>query len=125
MVLTLTEFGRTTIENNSYGTDHAEAGVMFAAGGGINGGVYQCDGNDPILPWATGMDGAMFHTDGRYLSRTVDYRSVLGEIIRDHLGATDAQLDKIIPGYANPAESLRAGGLSIDGQPVAGELGLI
>jgi uncharacterized protein (DUF1501 family) len=33
LVVTMTEFGRTSEENGSRGTDHAESGVMFAAGG--------------------------------------------------------------------------------------------
>jgi len=41
----------------------------------------------------------------------VDYRSVLGRVVRDHLGATQNQLNRIIPGYANEAqEHLLAGG---------------
>jgi uncharacterized protein (DUF1501 family) len=125
VVVTLTEFGRTTEENGSLGTDHAEGGTIFVAGGGVNGGVYQCDGNDPTIPWATGPSGAMFDIDSRDLSRSVDYRSVLGEIIRDHLGASQTQLNSIIPGYASPAEVLLDGGLSFDGTQIAGELGLI
>jgi hypothetical protein len=61
-----------------------------------------------------------------YLRRAYDYRSVLGEIIRDHLGASQAQLNRIIPGYANPTEYLAGGGpSSIDGVQIGGELGLI
>ena len=67
----------------------------------------------------------MFAVDGRYLERSVDYRSVLGELVRDHLGATQTELDAIIPGYADPAESLLAGGASIDGTSIKGELGLV
>ena len=54
-----------------------------------------------------------------------DYRQVLGEIIRNHLGATQDQLNRIIPGYANPAENLLAGGVSIDGRQIRGELGIL
>jgi uncharacterized protein (DUF1501 family) len=124
VVVTLTEFGRTTIENADLGTDHAEAGVMFVAGGGVNGGVYNCSPNDPV-PWVTGASGSMFGVNGRYLRRATDYRQVLGEIIRDHLGATQTQLNRIISGYANPAERLLAGGTSIDGTEIRGELGII
>src|SRR5688500_20271772 len=37
VIVTLSEFGRTTIENDDSGTDHAEAGMMFVAGGGVKG----------------------------------------------------------------------------------------
>ena len=86
VVVTLTEFGRTTVENESTGTDHAESGVMFLSGGPVAGGVYHCDANAASLPWVIGDTGSMFETNGRYLSRAVDYRSILGELVRDHLG---------------------------------------
>ncbi len=67
----------------------------------------------------------MFDINGRYLSRSADYRSVMGEIIREHLGVSQAQLDRIIPGYADPSESLLVAGTSFDGASIAGELGLL
>lgn len=137
VVVTLTEFGRTTIENADLGTDHAEANVMFVAGGAVKGfvagspnpvrsGVFNCgpSGSDPI-GWTPGPGGAMFGVNGRYLKRVTDYRQVLGEIIRKHLGATQNQLNRIIPGYANPAENLLNGGASTDGTPIRAELGIL
>lgn len=132
VVVTLTEFGRTTIENTTLGTDHAEAGVMLAAGGSIKGynaglarsGVFNCSPSDSI-PWVDGGSGSMFGVNGRYLRRTTDYRQVLGEIIRKHLGSTQNQLNRIIPGYADPLERLLAGGTSTDGTQIRGELGLL
>ena len=140
MVVTLSEFGRTTVQNSNDGTDHAEAGVMFVAGGGVAGfragenrsGVHGCSPSDPV-PWVTGppdqaggVDGSMFGVSNRYLKRCVDYRSVLGELIRDHLGATQGQLDRILPGYADPSECLAAGGTSAkDGTSIVGEVGLV
>jgi len=132
VVVTLSEFGRTTVENSNNGTDHAEAGVMFVAGGGIRGGMIGGSPGDP-LPWVVGppdqggnADGSMFGVSNRYLKRCVDYRSVLGKLIRDHLGATPGQLDRIIPGYAEPGENLLAGGISAkDSTPILGEPGLL
>ena len=47
-------------------------------------------------------------------------------LIRDHLGATQAQLDRIIPGYTNRAENLKSGGIALkDNTRVAGELGIV
>jgi len=118
VVITLSEFGRTTIQNTDVGTDHAEASAMFVAGGGIQGygktpantGVFGCSPGDSI-PWVTGNSGSMFGIDNRYLKRIYDFRSVLGEIIRKHLGATDAQLGRIIPGYLDEGnQHLRNGG---------------
>jgi uncharacterized protein (DUF1501 family) len=110
IVVTLSEFGRTSRQNSDMGTDHAEASLMWVAGGSVKGynagnpsGVFGCSTSDSI-PWVPGNTGSMFQVSGSYLKRTCDYRSVLGEIIRKHLGATQNQLNRIIPGYANEAQ---------------------
>lgn len=148
VVVTLSEFGRTSVENSDKGTDHAEAGAMFVAGGAVQGynnankatanasGVFGCHTGENI-PWITGprttniatcgtMFGANTGVTAGYLRRSCDYRSVLGEVIRDHLGATQAQLNRIIPGYANPGENLKTGGASsVDGVQIRGEVGIL
>lgn len=133
-VVTLSEFGRTTVENSDQGTDHAEAGVMFVAGGGVKGyqagrnAVFGCSPNDTV-PWVPGTaagTSSMFGASSRYLKRAYDYRSVLGKLIRDHLGATQSQLNNIIPGYANVGENLMLGGRSSkDGVTIMGEPDII
>ncbi|MBM3846186.1 MAG: DUF1501 domain-containing protein, partial [Verrucomicrobia bacterium] len=133
VVVTLTEFGRTTQDNDDGGTDHAEAGVMWVAGGSVKGytasrsGIFGCHPNDRVK-WITGPedqaigDGSMFGVSNRYLKRAYDYRSVLGRIIRGHLGSTQQQLDRIVPGYAISGEMLLAGGTSsVDNTPIMGE----
>jgi uncharacterized protein (DUF1501 family) len=130
VVITLSEFGRTTVENSDAGTDHAEAGAMFVAGGAVKGyaggrsGVFGCSPNDTV-PWVTGQTAgtsSMFGASSRYLKRAYDYRSVLGKLIRNHLGATQEQLNRIIPGYAISGENLMAGGRSSkDGVTIMGE----
>jgi len=92
LVVTMTEFGRTSEENGSGGTDHAESGVMFLAGGGVRGGVYNCD----ATTWGP---GDMFSAKERYLARRTDFRSVFGEIFTGHFGDSPPVLDKIMPGY--------------------------
>ena len=151
VVVTLSEFGRTSAENSDNGTDHAEAGVMYVAGGGVKGygkgnatGVFGCSPSEPV-PWKPGPRttnggtcGTMFaagFAEGAgtvnpvtagYLRRSIDYRSVLGEVIRKHLGATQNQLNNIIPGYANAGEALLGGGTStVDGTAIRGELGIL
>ena len=131
VVITLSEFGRTTVENASAGTDHAEAGVMFIAGGAVNGynkttphsGVFGCSPSDSYngqsIPWTPGLAGSMFGASSRYLKRAVDYRSVLGKLIRDHLGATQNQLNQIIPGRRQSARTLV--GVTSHGVPIFGE----
>ena len=92
LVVTMTEFGRTSEENGSNGTDHAEASVMFAAGGCVKGGVYNCDES-------TWKDGDMFSKRGRYLARKTDFRAVFGEVFMKHFGDSRESLDITMPGY--------------------------
>jgi len=132
VVVTLSEFGRTTIQNSDVGTDHAEAGVMFIGGGAIKGynkgnpyGVFNCGLSD-LVPWVPGTSGSMFGVQGRYLQRCTDYRSVLGEIIRKHLGASQAQVNRIIPGYVTEPEIAGQRVVaSSGGTPIIGEVGIL
>ncbi len=93
IVVTMTEFGRTSKENGGKGTDHAESSVMFVAGGGVKGGVYNCDADR----WKS---GDLFSEKGRYLARKTDFRAVFGEIFLKHFGDDRALLDKVVPGYS-------------------------
>ncbi|MCP5518111.1 MAG: DUF1501 domain-containing protein [Verrucomicrobiales bacterium] len=101
LIVTMTEFGRTSEENGSRGTDHAESSVMFAAGGGVRGGVYNCDGQ-------TWEPGAMFSERGRYLARRTDFRAVFGEIFTRHFGDSPDLLESIMPGYSEAATATPA-----------------
>jgi uncharacterized protein (DUF1501 family) len=94
IVVTMSEFGRTTEENGNRGTDHGEATCMFVMGGGVQGGVYNADP-------ATWSHGDLFSTaSGRYVAHRTDYRSVYAEIIRKHLGDPAGRIDAVIPGYS-------------------------
>src|SRR6185436_17450565 len=72
VVVTFSEFGRTTVENSDLGTDHAEANVMFVAGGNVKGydaglnrsGVYGCSPSDAINPWKVGPRTTNYGTCG-------------------------------------------------------------
>ena len=85
IVVTMTEFGRTSKENGSQGTDHAYATVMFLAGGAVNGGVYNCDSS-------TWRNGDMFSKKDRYVDHVTDYRAVFADVFKwmgnDNLPAT-------------------------------------
>lgn len=100
LVVTLTEFGRTSLENGSRGTDHGASTAMFVAGGSVAGGVYNCDAST----WAT---GDLFTENGRYVAANSDYRAIFAEIFQQHFGDDPAMMDSFIPGYdaaaaANP-----------------------
>ena len=94
LVVTLSEFGRTTLENGSVGTDHAAASCMFAAGGTVNGGVYNCDSGS----WPPGV---MTAVQNRYLLEETDFRAVFWEILRDHMGAGGSVADSIFANYTS------------------------
>lgn len=88
VVLTMSEFGRTARENGNRGTDHGHANCMFVMGGDVKGGrVY---GRWPGL-----ADHQL--NEGRDLALTTDFRSVVGEILTQHLGVTD--LKAVFPGF--------------------------
>jgi len=93
IIVTMSEFGRTSRENGSQGTDHGHACAMFVAGGPVRGGVYNCD--DRL--W---LPGDLFSARDRYLDRHTDFRAVFAEIFRQHFGTTDETLETVIPGYA-------------------------
>jgi uncharacterized protein (DUF1501 family) len=91
-IVTYSEFGRTSRENGSLGTDHGQATFSLVAGGSVNGGVYNCDG----ASWAP---GSMFSVDGQYLAHVTDFRAIFWELLRDHMGANPVARDTIFPGY--------------------------
>ena len=94
LVVTMSEFGRTSEQNGNLGTDHGESTAMFALGGGVQGGVYNCDRDT----WA---NGDLFSTpEGRYVAHRTDFRQIYAEIISRHLGDPDGRVDAIIPGYS-------------------------
>jgi uncharacterized protein (DUF1501 family) len=87
VVVTMSEFGRTAAENGNAGTDHGHGGVMMVMGGPVRGGsVY---GRWP------GLEPEQLF-EGRDLEVTTDYRDVLSELVRGHLGQNP---DKVFPDY--------------------------
>jgi len=88
--VSMSEFGRTAHENGNRGTDHGHANCMFVMGGDVKGGkVY--------TRWPGMNDGQLYQD--RDLAVTTDYRSVLGEIMTQHMG--DRDLKAVFPGFEN------------------------
>lgn len=87
VVVTMSEFGRTAAENGNAGTDHGHGGVMMVMGGPVKGrSIY---GKWP------GLEPEQLF-EGRDLAVTTDYRDVLSEIVRRHLGQNP---DQVFPGF--------------------------
>ncbi|HUS07643.1 MAG TPA: DUF1501 domain-containing protein [Bryobacteraceae bacterium] len=91
VLVTMSEFGRTARENGNRGTDHGHANLMFVMGGGVRGGkVY---GEWPGLAQEQLYEGCD-------LNLTTDFRDVLGELVTQHLGASD--VTRVFPEYSQP-----------------------
>jgi uncharacterized protein (DUF1501 family) len=84
LILTMSDFGRTAAENGTGGTDHGWANCMLAVGGSLAtksaGGIIK-----PVLSKWPGLAKEQLH-QGRDLLHTTDFRDVLGEVVKVHLG---------------------------------------
>ncbi len=97
VVITLSEFGRTSQQNANLGTDHGESTCMFLMGGAVNGGVYNCSPER----WE---NGDLFSTTNRrYVAHRTDFRAVYHELLTRHLGDPDGKIDTVIPNYTGLA----------------------
>jgi len=88
VLVTMSEFGRTVEENGNGGTDHGHGSFMMVIGGPVHGGkVYG--------KWPGLEKDQLF--EGRDLAVTTDYREVLSELVRGHLGQQN--LNAVFPGF--------------------------
>src|ERR1700685_4453398 len=88
VLVTMSEFGRTVEENGDAGTDHGHGGLMMVLGGAVRGGKIYGE-------WP-GLEKEQLY-EGRDLAVTTDFRTVLSELVRGHLGRTD--LSSVFPGF--------------------------
>ena len=84
-VVTLTEFGRSLVENGSGGVDHGHGQAVLLLGGGVQGG--QVHGT-----WPTLEDDAL---EGGDLAGTTDYRQILAEILEKR--CQGSQMSTVFP----------------------------
>lgn len=82
-----TEFGRTSEENGSFGTDHGFASAWMLLSNAVNGGIY---GQWP------GLEEAQLER-GRFLAMSTDYRDIYADILTGFLGNTE--LATVLPGH--------------------------
>jgi uncharacterized protein (DUF1501 family) len=94
VVVTMSEFGRTVEENGTGGTDHGHGSLMMVLGGTVRGGKIYGE-------WPGLEKEQLF--EGRDLAVTTDFRTVLSELVRGHLGRND--LSPVFPGF-KPGPSL-------------------
>lgn len=91
--LVMTEFGRTTFQNGTIGTDHGYGSVAFVMSDGVKA---------PVVPtgWFPASATAPFYTtaeSSRALPRLIEHRQVFGEVLRKRFGLTN--LNNALPGY--------------------------
>jgi len=96
VVATLTDFGRTAAENGTGGTDHGWANCMLVAGGAVKRAAEARVAASPIVTKWPGLGPDQLH-DKRDLLHTTDFRDVLAELVRVHLG--NANLEKVLPAH--------------------------
>ena len=77
VIVTMSEFGRTAEENGNGGTDHGHGSMMMVMGGPVSGGKIYGE-------WPGLAKEQLF--EGRDLAVTTDFRTVLSELVRGHLG---------------------------------------
>lgn len=87
-LVVMSEFGRSVLENASYGSDHGRAGAMWIMGSAVAGGRVTT-----IWP---GLELDQLY-DRRDLQVTIDYRDILSEILQRKLG--NNRLDLVFPGF--------------------------
>ena len=87
VVVAITEFGRTARPNGNRGTDHGTAGTTFLFGGALKGGRM-------VHKWPGLNDADLYQ--GRDLRPTIDIRSVMKGVLREHYGISKSSLDRMI-----------------------------
>jgi uncharacterized protein (DUF1501 family) len=84
-VVTLTEFGRSLVENGSGGVDHGHGQAVLLLGGGVDGGKVHGT-------WPTLEKDALAGGD---LAGTTDYRQILAEILEKR--CQGSQMSAVFP----------------------------
>jgi uncharacterized protein (DUF1501 family) len=89
VIVVLSEFGRTSAENGTRGTDHGFGNAMWLLGNRVNGGRWHGQ-------WTGLAPGNL--NEGRDLPAHHDYRAVLAQVLRGTFALNDAQLSAALPG---------------------------
>jgi len=89
VILVMSEFGRTSAENGTRGTDHGFGNALWLIGNRVAGGRWHGD-------W-TGLARGNLN-EGRDLPAHHDYRAVLAQVLRASLSLGDSRLADLLPG---------------------------
>ncbi len=88
VVVVMSEFGRTALENGTRGTDHGYGNAMWLVGNRVNGGRWHGQ-------W-TGLARGNLN-EARDLPAHHDYRAVLAQVMRNTFRMTDTALANVLP----------------------------
>lgn len=99
VVVVMSEFGRTAVENGTKGTDHGYGNAMWLVGSNVNGGRWHGQ-------W-TGLARGNLN-EARDLPAHHDYRAVLAQVLRWTFAMPDSSLASVLPGarWDNRLDSL-------------------
>ena len=89
VIAVMSEFGRTSAENGTRGTDHGHGNAMWLVGDAVQGGRWHGQ-------WA-GLARGNLH-EGRDLPVLHDFRGVLSQLLRRNFGLTESQIANVFPG---------------------------
>lgn len=88
LVMTHSEFGRSIVENDGFGTDHGKAGTHFMLGGKVKGGLVGTQAPlSSVVTTAPGLLGLPYQTD---------FRQVYASVMQDWWGVPRATSDAVI-----------------------------
>ena len=91
VVVIASEFGRTSAENGTRGTDHGHGNAMWLLGNRVQGGRWHGG-------WA-GLAQGNLH-EGRDLPVRHDFRAVLAQVLRTSQGLNNNNIDRLFPGFS-------------------------
>ena len=91
VVLVCSEFGRTSAENGTRGTDHGHGNALWLMGNKVQGGRWHGT-------WS-GLAKGNLH-EGRDLPVHHDFRAVLAQVLRSSQGLNATELGALFPGFA-------------------------
>ena len=104
---TQSDFGRTFATNNNRGTDHAWGNQHLVLGGGVHGGATYGSYPELALGGADDVGVERWEQQGRWIPTTsVDQYAAT---LLGWFGASDAQLDSVLPNLAHFGRARRLG----------------
>lgn len=91
VVVVASEFGRTSAENGTGGTDHGHGNALWLMGNRVQGGRWHGD-------WS-GLAPGNLH-EGRDLPVHHDFRAVFAQVLRASQGLSAKETDRLFPGFS-------------------------